>query len=351
MKKALVTGVTGQDGAYLTELLLNKGYQVVGACRASSPENTWRLAALGVLQSPDLSIANCDITDPESIFRLIDDMRPNEVYNLAAQSSVGVSFKEPLATGLVTGMGAVNILEAIRNVDTSIRFFQASTSEMFGTVTAFPQTELTPFCPTNPYGAAKLYAYWMTQHYKKSYGIFAASGILFNHESPLRGINFVTRKITHGVAQIKSGQLKCLELGNLDAKRDWGYAKDYVEGMYQIMQAPQADNYILATNKGVSVRDFVTMAFKAVKIDIGFEGTGVDEVGINNATQEILVKVNPEFYRPTETQLLIGDASKAWQAFGWASRTNLETLCKIMVDADLDRLSGHTDVNHQTKGA
>jgi GDPmannose 4,6-dehydratase len=336
-KIAIVTGVTGQDGAYIVELLLEKGYQVFGAYRRSSSVNFWRLNYLNVLNHSNFDLVEHDLTDLSSSMRLIANIRPDEVYNLAAQSFVGVSFDQPLVTSAITGLGAVNLLEAIRQVKPDTYFYQASTSEMFGKVQAIPQTEDTPFYPRSPYGVAKLYAHWMTVNYRESYGIFGCSGILFNHESPLRGKEFVTRKITEAAARIKLGLSNQLELGNLSAKRDWGYAKEYVEGMWRMMQASQPDTYILATGRTETVRDFVTMAFKAVDINLEWKGMKENEVGICDKTGKILVKVNPKFYRQAEVDLLIGNASKAHDKLGWVSKTTLEELCMMMVEADLKR--------------
>lgn len=339
MKKALVTGITGQDGAYLAQLLLNKGYQVYGAYRRTSSVNFWRLQELGIDTHPSLHLVEFDLTDLGGAVRLLKNTEVEEVYNLAAQSFVGVSFDQPITTGEITGIGAVNLLEAIRIVNPDIRFYQASTSEMFGKVQSMPQTESTPFYPRSPYGVAKLYAHWMTVNYRESHGIFGSSGILFNHESPLRGREFVTRKITDGVARIATGNLDKLELGNMDAKRDWGYAKDYVEGMWRILQAPEPDTFVLATNRTETVRDFVTMAARAVDLDIVWEGEGESERGIDRASGRTIVAVNPEFYRPAEVDLLIGDASKAREQLGWEPTTSLEELCSMMVKADVARVS------------
>lgn len=337
MKTALVTGVTGQDGAYLAELLLNKGYRVVGAYRRTSSVNFWRLGELGVETHPNLHLVEHDLTDLSSSIRLLDKWQPEEIYNLAAQSFVGVSFDQPLTTGSITGLGAVNLLEAIRLVNPKVRFYQASTSEMFGKVQAIPQSEDTAFYPRSPYGVAKLYAHWMTVNYRESYGIFGASGILFNHESPLRGREFVTRKITDGMARMRLGQLDQLELGNLDAQRDWGYAKDYVDGMWRMLQTEQSDTFVLATGRTETVREFVRMAGKAAGFDLEFEGHAEAEVGRDRATGKILVRVNPAFYRPSEVDLLIGDPTKARQSLGWQAQTQLEELCLMMVEADLRR--------------
>ena len=278
-----------------------------------------------------------DLTDVGNIIRLVQRARPAEIYNLAAQSFVGVSFEQPVTTAEITGIGTVNLLEAIRVVDTGIRFYQASTSEMFGKVQAVPQDESTPFYPRSPYGVAKLYAHWMTINYRESYGIFGSSGILFNHESPLRGREFVTRKITDSIAKIRLGKLDVLELGNMDAKRDWGYAKEYVEGMWRMLQAEKPDTYVLATNRTESVRDFVTMAGRAAGFDLEFRGSSDAEVGVDRKSGRTIVRVNPKFYRPAEVELLIGDSSKATRELGWAPKTNLEQLCQMMVDADIRR--------------
>ncbi|KUZ30230.1 GDP-mannose 4,6-dehydratase [Burkholderia territorii] len=336
-KTAIITGITGQDGAYLAELLLGKGYRVFGTYRRTSSVNFWRIEELGIAGHPDLNLVEHDLTDLSSTIRLLQTAQPAEVYNLAAQSFVGVSFDQPVTTAEITGIGALNVLEAIRIVNDKIRFYQASTSEMFGKVQAVPQIETTPFYPRSPYGVAKLYAHWITVNYRESYGIFGSSGILFNHESPLRGREFVTRKITDSVAKIKLGKLDVLELGNLDAKRDWGFAKEYVEGMWRMLQADEPDTFVLATNRTETVRDFVTMAFKAAGYTLRFEGTADNERGIDVATGKTLVSVNPKFYRPAEVELLIGDPAKAKEKLGWSPETNLETLCAMMVEADLRR--------------
>ena len=337
-KRALITGITGQDGAYLAELLLGKGYEVYGAYRRTSSVNFWRIQALGLEDHPDLHLIEFDLTDLGAAIRLLQATDVQEVYNLAAQSFVGVSFDQPVTTGEITGIGAVNVLEAIRIVNPGIRFYQASTSEMFGKVQAIPQTEQTPFYPRSPYGVAKLYAHWMTVNYRESHGIFGSSGILFNHESPLRGREFVTRKITDGIARIATGKLDCLELGNLDAKRDWGFARDYVDGMWRILQAPEADTFVLATNRTESVRQFVSLAAKAADLDIAWEGEAENERGVDRSSGRTIVKVNPDFYRPAEVELLIGDATKAKQKLGWEPLTSLEALCEMMVSADLKRI-------------
>ena len=337
MSIAVITGITGQDGAYLTELLLAKGYTVYGTFRRTSSVNFWRIDELGIRNHPHLHLVEYDLTDLSSSIRLLQTTGATEVYNLAAQSFVGVSFEQPLTTAEITGVGAVNLLEAIRIVNPKIRFYQASTSEMFGKVQAVPQKEDTPFYPRSPYGVAKLYAHWMTVNYRESYGIFGASGILFNHESPLRGREFVTRKITDAVAKIKLEQLDVLELGNIDAKRDWGFAKEYVEGMWRMLQADEPDTFVLATNRTETVRDFVCMAFKGAGIDVEFKGKNEGETAVDAATGKTVMRVNPKFYRPAEVDLLIGDPSKAKAKLGWAPQTTLEQLCQMMVEADLRR--------------
>ncbi len=338
MKTAIVTGITGQDGAYLSALLLSKGYKVYGAYRRTSSVNFWRLDELNLRGHERLELVEHDLTDLGSSVRLLERYKPDEIYNLAAQSFVGVSFDQPITTGHITGLGAVHMLEAIRIVDRRIRFYQASTSEMFGLVQQVPQTEQTPFYPRSPYGVAKLYAHWMTVNYRESYGLFASSGILFNHESPLRGKEFVTRKITDGVAQIVHGKLDCLELGNLDARRDWGFAQDYVDGMYRMLQTEESGTFVLATNRTETVRRFVAMSFAAAGIDIEWQGTGVDEKGRDVKTGKVLVGINPKFHRPAEVELLIGDASLAESKLGWKATTPLEALCRTMVEADLKRV-------------
>lgn len=337
-KTAIITGVTGQDGAYLTELLLDKGYKVYGTYRRTSSVNFWRLEEVGVLEHPALELVEHDLTDLSSSVRLMQRAQPEEVYNLAAQSFVGVSFDQPITTAEITGVGAVNLLEAIRIVNPAIRYYQASTSEMFGKVQQIPQTEATPFYPRSPYGVAKLYAHWMTVNYRESYGIFGTSGILFNHESPLRGKEFVTRKITDAVARIALGKQDLLELGNLDAKRDWGFAKEYVEGMWRMLQADEPDTFVLATNRTETVRDFVSLAFKAVNVQLDWQGSDENERGIDSQTGKTLVCVNPRFYRPAEVDLLIGSPQKAWDVLGWKPQTTLEQLCQLMVEADLSRV-------------
>ena len=337
MKSAVITGISGQDGAYLAQLLLEKGYKVYGTYRRTSSVNFWRIEELGIDKHPNLHLVEHDLQDIGSSIRLLKDSEATEVYNLAAQSFVGVSFDQPVLTAQITALGALNLLEAIRAVNPEIRFYQASTSEMFGLVQQVPQTEQTQFYPRSPYGVAKLYAHWITVNYRESYGIFGASGILVNHESPLRGREFVTRKITDSVAKIKLGKLDVLELGNLDAKRDWGFAKEYVEGMWRMLQVDVPDTYVLATNRTETVRDFVSMAFKAIGVDLAWNGSGLDETGTCKATGKVLVKINPKFHRPAEVDLLIGNPEKAKRELGWEPSTTLEELCEMMVNADLRR--------------
>ena len=337
MNKAIITGVGGQDGAYLARYLIDLGYEIYGGYRRAVSPNFWRLNELGLLNEPNFHLVEFELTDPFNILSVVTKIRPEEIYNLAAQSFVGVSFKEPFHTANATGIGALNILEAIKTVDKSIKFYQASTSEMFGKVQAVPQSETTPFYPRSPYGVAKLYAHFITVNYQESYDIFASSGILFNHESPLRGLEFVTRKITNTAAKIALKKAKTLELGNLDAKRDWGYAKEYVEGMHAMLQAPTPDTFVLATGVTTTVRDFVKLSFEALDIGIKFEGEGINEVGLNEKG-DVIVKINPAFFRPAEVDLLIGDASKAKQKLGWSAKTDLKGLCDMMIKADLRRI-------------
>lgn len=336
MKKALVTGVTGQDGAYLSKLLLGEGYKVYGMVRRSSSENFWRLEELGI--EGRVHTVEGDLLDGGSLLRLVRDIRPDEVYNLAAQSFVGTSFKQPVLTAQVDAMGPLHMLEAIRDTDTSIRFYQASTSEMFGKVVETPQKETTPFYPRSPYGAAKLCAHWMTVNYRESYDMFACSGILFNHESPLRGIEFVTRKITDAVARIKAGKQEKLSLGNLDAQRDWGHAEDYVRAMWLMLQQDVPDDYVVATGKTHTVRSFVEAAFAAAGMSVTWQGSGVEEKGID-ASGKVVVDVNPEFFRPAEVELLLGDPSKAKENLDWKLEHSLDSMVTDMVAADIRRVS------------
>ncbi|MEO8754608.1 MAG: GDP-mannose 4,6-dehydratase [Casimicrobiaceae bacterium] len=335
---AVVTGITGQDGAYLAQYLLAKGYRVYGTFRRGSSVNFWRIEELGIAGHERLHLTEFDLLDMGSGLRLLETAQPSEVYNLAAQSFVAVSFDQPVNTGLTTGVGVVNLLEAIRIFDPKIKFYQASTSEMFGRVQAMPQDEGTPFYPRSPYGAAKLYAHWMTVNYRESFGIFASSGILFNHESPLRGREFVTRKVTDAVARIARGQQEALQLGNLDAQRDWGFAREYVDGMWRMLQHDEPDTFVLATGQMQSVRRFVELAFAAVGITLAWRGTGVDEVGVDAASGAMRVRINPAFYRPAEVDRLLGNPAKAKARLGWATTTSLEAVCTMMVEADLKRV-------------
>lgn len=337
MKTALITGVTGQDGAYLSKLLIDKGYKVYGAYRRTASVNFWRLDYLGVIDHPNMHLIEFDLTDQANVIDLISTVQPDEVYNLAAQSFVAVSFKQPITTANITGLGALHILEAIRIINPKIKFYQASTSEMFGKVREIPQTENTPFYPRSPYGVAKLYAHWMTINHREAYNIFGVSGILFNHESPLRGLEFVTRKITDGVAKIHLGKSELIELGNLDAKRDWGYAEEYVEGMWKMLQADKPDTYILATNETHSIRDFVELSFRAIGVEIHWEGEGFNELGIDANTGETRVRVNPKFFRPAEVDYLLGNPQKAKDELGWEPKTTLKQLAEMMVKADIER--------------
>jgi len=343
-KVALVSGVNGQDGAYLTELLLQKGYIVHGMKRRSSVFNTQRIDHIIENHIPDYEgrffFHHSDLTDSSSIIRIVQSVQPDEIYNLAAQSHVQVSFETPEYTGNADALGTLRFLEAIRilGLEKKTKFYQASTSELYGKVQEIPQTEKTPFYPRSPYGAAKIYAYWITINYREAYGIFASNGILFNHESPLRGETFVTRKITRAVARISSGLEKEISLGNLDAKRDWGHAKEYVEGMWRILQHSESDDFVLATNRTTTVRDFAEMAFKYAGINIEFEGRGVKEIGRCKKTGKTLIRIDPKYFRPTEVDILIGDAAKAKAKLGWKAKTSVEDLCREMVNADLYRV-------------
>lgn len=340
MKRALITGVTGQDGAYLAEFLLGKGYEVHGIKRRSSSFNTERIDHL--YQDPHerdvrLRLHYGDLTDSTNLIRILQEVRPDEIYNLGAQSHVQVSFETPEYTADVDGLGTLRLLEAMRilGMERTCRFYQASTSELFGNVAESPQTERTPFCPRSPYAAAKLFAYWIVVNYREAYGMHASNGILFNHESPLRGETFVTRKITRAVARIKLGLQDTLFLGNLDARRDWGFAGDYVELMWLMLQQPEPDDYVMATGTTTSVREFTRAAFAHAGIDVRFEGEGPDEVGIDSDTGVAVVRVDPRYFRPTEVDLLLGDASKAREKLGWEPRVALSELVAMMVEADM----------------
>jgi len=338
MKKAIITGITGQDGAYLAQLLLEKGYKVFGAYRRTSSQNFWRMDYLGIRNHPNLMLVEHDLIDAASTIRMVSETKPDEIYNLAAQSFVHVSFDQPLATSMITGIGVTHMLEAIRIVNKNIKFYQASTSELYGKVQEVPQKETTPFYPRSPYGVSKLYAHWMVTNYRESYDMFACSGILFNHESPLRGIEFVTRKISDAVARISEGIQDVIELGNLDASRDWGYAPEFVEGMYKMLQHNNPDTFVLATNKAYTVRQFVQYAFNVVGIDVKWEGSGVSERGINKKTGKTIVKINKDFFRLSEVDALIGDYSKAEKELAWVPQVELKKICQIMVESDLKAL-------------
>lgn len=338
MRTAIVTGISGQDGAYLSRLLLSKGYYVIGAYRRSASQNFWRLKELGVLEHHNLKLVDYDLTDLSSAVTLINHSKPQEIYNLAAQSFVGTSFNQPLSTSHINAIGTLNLLEAIKIVDLEIRFYQASTSEMFGKVQDIPQNENTPFYPRSPYGISKLFAHWMTVNYRESYGLYGVSGILFNHESPMRGLEFVTRKITNSVAKIDAGMQDTIKLGNLNSQRDWGYADDYVQGMWSMLQQSNPDDFVLSTGRTESVREFVRMSFSAIGIDLKFHGSGESEIGIDASSGRKLVEVDPQFYRPAEVDLLVGDSKKANKILNWSSKTSLEELCKMMVMADKQRI-------------
>ena len=318
-KTALITGITGQDGAYLARLMLEKGYRVHGVLARRSSDTLWRLRHLGICD--DVVLHDGDITDLSSMIRIVEQSAPTEIYNLAAQSFVGTSWSQPLLTGMVTGIGAVNLLEAMRIVQHKARFYQASTSEMFGKIREPVQSETTPFYPRSPYGAAKLYAHWMTINHRESFGLHASSGILFNHESPLRGIEFVTRKVTDAAARIKHGRQKELKLGNIDVKRDWGYAGDFVEAMWLMLQQDEGDDYVVATGRTATVREMCRLAFEYVGLDY----------------EDYLV-IDPQLFRPAEVEVLLGNPDKAWQKLGWRATTTLEELIVMMVDADMRRV-------------
>jgi GDPmannose 4,6-dehydratase len=336
-KTAFITGITGQDGAYLAQLLLEKDYTVVGGFRRLSTPNFTRLDELGI--AAKVKLVEVDLLDASNLTRVIQEIKPDEVYNLGAQSFVAHSFKNPILTGNVTGLGVTNLLEAIRIVDTNIRFYQASTSEMFGHASEFPQNENTPFYPRSPYGVAKLYGHWMTINYRESYNIFAATGILFNHESPLRGIEFVTRKITDAVAKIHLRKQKFFEIGNMEVKRDWGFAKEYVEGMWKMLQVEKPDTYVLATNETHTVREWIEVCFDLVGTQIVWGGKEENEIGKDAQTGEVLVKVNPEFYRPAEVEHLLGDYSKAKRELSWEPKIKFKELAEIMLKADIEKQS------------
>ena len=336
-KTAFITGITGQDGAYLSDLLLKKGYKVYGGYRRTSSPNFWRLEEIGI--KDEVELLEVDILDTGNLIRVFQKTEPDEVYNLAAQSFVAVSFEKPVLTGEITAIGVTRVLEAIRIVNPKIKFYQASSSEMYGKVQEIPQTEKTPFYPKSPYATAKLYGHWLTINYRESFGIFGCSGILFNHESPLRGIEFVTRKVSDAVARIKLGKQDYFEIGNMDAKRDWGHAVEYVEGMWSMLQQKEPIDCVLATNEAHSVRDFIVDAFKCVDIDITWKGKDVDEVGIDSKSGNTLVKINPKFFRPGEVDYLLGDYSLAKKELGWEPKIKFNELVETMVKKDLERVN------------
>jgi len=338
MKRALITGIRGQDGAYLARLLLEKGYEVYGADRRSGDSGFWRLKELGIER--DVRIRYMDLLELTNIMREIERISPDEVYNLAAQSFVQASFEQPILTADIDAIGVLRLLEALRTVKPDTRFYQASTSEMFGRVQEIPQNEKTPFYPRSPYGVAKLFGHWITVNYRESYNMFACSGILFNHESPLRGLEFVTRKLTYGIARIRHGLQDKIVAGNLDSKRDWGYAPEYVKAMWLMLQQPEPDDYVIATGETHSVREFIGHAFRHAGFDLIWDGKGTEEKGIDRKTGRVLVEVSPEFFRPAEVDILIGDASKAKERLGWSPQTRFEDLVRLMVEADLRRIGG-----------
>lgn len=337
MTTSVITGVTGQDGAYLAQHLLGQGHRVFGTFRRTSSVNFWRLEELGIYDHPNLELVDFDLIDLGACLRLLEKSKPDHVYNLAAQSFVGVSFQQPIATALMTGIGPLHLLEAIRQVNDKIKFYQASSSEQYGRVRTTPQNEDTPFYPRSPYAVAKAFGHWITVNYRESYGIFASSGILFNHESPLRGLEFVTRKITNAVARIHLGKQEFLEVGNLDARRDWGFAKEYTEGMILIMNHREPGTFVLGTGKDASVRDFAAMAFAGVGIELDWRNRGLDETGVCRKTGKVRVRVNPVFFRPAEVDALVADSSRAEKLLGWKAHTSLVELGGLMVEADIRR--------------
>lgn len=344
MKKAFITGITGQDGSYLAELLLSKGYEVHGLIRRASTFNTSRIDHFYAdphIESTRLHLHYGDLADSSNLSRLLEKIQPDEIYHLGAQSHVRVSFDTPEYTSDVTGIGTLRILDAIRDTGLKTKFYQASSSEMFGLVQEVPQRETTPFYPRSPYGCAKVFAYWITRNYRESYNIFASNGILFNHESPRRGETFVTRKITRGLARIEHGLDDALYLGNLDSKRDWGYAKDYVEAMWQMLQINKPDDFVIATNETHSVREFIEAACRHLGFEIKWRGKGVKEIGIDPRTKKTIIQIDPRYFRPTEVDLLIGDYSKAKKLLGWKPKTSFDKLVTLMMDHDLNAVKEH----------
>lgn len=344
MKKALITGITGQDGSYLAELLLEKGYEVHGLIRRSSSINTWRIDHLynnSDILNKKLFLHYGDMTDTISMTHLISKIQPDEIYNLAAQSHVKISFEIPEVTAEADALGTLKLLEAVKNLGLmdKTKIYQASTSELYGKVIETPQSEKTPFYPRSPYGVAKLYAFWIMKNYREAYDMFACNGILFNHESERRGFNFVTRKITIALSKIKLGKQKVLELGNIDAKRDWGYAKDYVKAMWLMLQQDKPEDFVIATGETHSVREFIEACCKELEIKLRWEGEGIDEIGINEDSGETIIKINSKYFRPTEVELLLGDPTMAKEKLGWEAKTKFEDLVKLMVNADYELVS------------
>lgn len=333
MKTALITGIMGQDGAYLSQLLLNKGYRVVGAYRRDAAPDKWRLDYLNI--TSEIELIPMDLLEYANIQRAIEKIQPDEVYNFAAQSFVGLSFEQPIYTADVDALGVLRLLEVIRSVNPKIKFYQASTSEMFGKVRETPQTELTPFYPRSPYGISKVFAHWAVVNYREAYNLHATSGILFNHESPLRGLEFVTRKITNGLAKIKSGELDCIELGNLEAKRDWGFAGDYVEAMYLMLQQKVADDYVVASGENHTVKEFIDLAASVAGMSIEWQGSNENTIGINTNTGKTIIKVSDKFYRPTEVDTLLGNPTKAKEKLDWHPKVSFQQLAEMMIEADL----------------
>ncbi|OUR98798.1 GDP-mannose 4,6-dehydratase [Halobacteriovorax marinus] len=336
MKKAIVTGISGQDGAYLAKILLDKGYKVYGGLRRTSTSNLWRLDRLGITN--DIELISFELLEQSNIFKMIQKIQPDEFYNLAAQSFVGVSFEQPMYTAHASGLSVLSILDAIKSVSPHTKFYQASTSEMFGKVHEVPQKETTPFHPRSPYGVAKLYAHWITKNYRESYDMFASSGILFNHESPFRGEEFVTRKITNSLVKIHKGQQEKLTLGNLDAKRDWGFAGDYCQGIHKILQHNIADDFILSTGKTHSVRDFIEKACLVIDTEVRWEGTGVETKGFNSKTNKLIIDISEDFYRPCEVDHLLGDSTKAREELNWTPEVSFEGLVTMMMEEELKYL-------------
>jgi GDPmannose 4,6-dehydratase len=349
MKKALITGITGQDGSYLAELLLEKGYEVHGLIRRASSINTWRIDHLyndKTMLDKTLFLHYGDMTDTISLTNLISRVKPDEIYNLAAQSHVKVSFEIPEVTANIDALGTLKLLEIIRNLDLTqkTKLYQASTSELYGKVVETPQSETTPFYPRSPYAVAKQYGFWIIKNYREAYGMFACNGILFNHESERRGFNFVTRKITIGLSKIKLGKQDILQLGNIDSKRDWGYAKEYVEAMWLMLQQDKPEDFVIATGETKTVREFIEVCCKELNIELEWKGSGVDEIGIDKSSGKTIIKINPKYFRPTEVDLLLGDPTKAKKVLNWETKTNFEELAKIMIKSDLELIKTHSKI-------